>query len=71
MRPTSELLPEPDIQVLAYEKGEGFFIGHYHVFEDGTKTWFIDVLLQNGFGSESWADPEDVTHWQPLPEKPE
>lgn len=55
-------LPEKEVYVLVITKEKAYAIAFLSQF-NGKKEWSI-------FDTH-WIDFEDVTHWMPLPEKPE
>ena len=58
-------LPEENQRVLYYFEGTGIDIGRF------TQNAFPSVGKMNTFVSSGGWLTDDVTHWQPLPDKPE
>lgn len=64
----SDRLPEDDKTVLAYIKNEGIYFGNFSIkgFSDDTFGFYAATT-----GSSEWFyDIDLITHWMPLPEKP-
>lgn len=64
--PVSERLPKNEVGVLAYVHDGNLANWITACWDEHKQQWFVDV-----HDSDCWRDPEYITHWLPLPPRPE